>query len=98
MILYIPTSSLNFNDIFATESISPKTFYSNRSFGTRRHFLTEYNFDSNVTLLYKRMPKFQFETETMLDEFPIILEVDVDFGKYSLKKLNEDIYLSLIHI
>lgn len=38
------------------------------------------------------MPKFQFETETMLDEFPIILEVDVDFGKYSLKKLNEDIY------
>ncbi|MCM3441562.1 hypothetical protein AB3Z07_26760 (plasmid) [Metabacillus halosaccharovorans] len=92
MILYIPTSSLNFNDIFATESISPKTFYSNRSFGTRRHFLTEYNFDSNVTLLYKRMPKFQFETETMLDEFPIILEVDVDFGKYSLKKLNEDIY------
>lgn len=33
---YIPTSSLNFNNILSSESISPKAFYTARSFGYGR--------------------------------------------------------------
>lgn len=33
---YIPTTSLNFNNILSSESISPKAFYKNRSFGYGR--------------------------------------------------------------
>ena len=34
--LYIPTSTLNFNNILSSESISPKAFYAIRGFGYSR--------------------------------------------------------------
>ena len=53
MKLYIPTTSLNFNNILSTESISPKGFYASRGFGYSRWFsIPENNLDGAI-LLYE---------------------------------------------
>ena len=43
MKLFIPTCTLNFNNIFSTESISPKAHYATRGFGNRRYYSVEAN-------------------------------------------------------
>lgn len=74
MKLYFPTSSLNFNDIFATESISTKNFYTKRSFGTKRHFKTEMSFGDNCITLFSKVPYFRLceEPSSNIEEYPII--------------------------
>ena len=53
MKLYIPTTSLNFNNILSTESISPKGFYALRGYGYSRWFsIPENDFDGAI-LLYE---------------------------------------------
>ena len=49
---YIPTSSLNFNNIFSSESISPKGFYYRRNFGYSRWTSIPENPFNGVVLLY----------------------------------------------
>ncbi|MDZ4579778.1 hypothetical protein [Bacillus cereus] len=92
--LYFPTTSLNFNDMFATESISPKIFYSKRIFGTKRHFSTELAFNDAYIFLFKRIPYFQLidKRNSEFEEYPIILELEIDTKKYPLKKINDEIY------
>lgn len=74
---YIPTSSLNFNNILSSESISPKAFYSSRSFGySRWASIPENPFENSIVLydqLYElKRPKSDFE------DHPMIIEVAVD--------------------
>ena len=56
--LYIPTSSLNFNNILSSESISPCAFYPRRGFGFKRFEKVELNNLDNVILLYDKYPYF----------------------------------------
>lgn len=49
MKLYIPTCTLNFNNILATESISPAGFYNRRGFGNKRYYKVQANDFNNVT-------------------------------------------------
>ena len=52
--LFIPTSSLNFNNILSSESISPKAFYALRGYGYARWQEVEQNNLDNVILLYSQ--------------------------------------------
>jgi len=92
MKLFFPTSSLNFNDIFATESISPKSFYSERVFGTSRHFITNRVLGPNQILLFSSIPLFTLMNGDSYDEVPMVLEVDIDTTKYSVQKISDNVF------
>ena len=77
MKLYIPTCTLNFNNIFTTESISPAAFYSIRGFGNKRYFKVEANDLDNVVMLYSKYPVFSVDDGDM-ENFPMVVEIDTD--------------------
>lgn len=72
---YIPTSTLNFNNIMSSESISPAGFYSERKFGYKRFEKTEPNNLENRIVLYKKYPMFNINDED-LENYPMIIEID----------------------
>lgn len=74
---YIPTTSLNIDNILSTESISPYSFYAQRKFGPR-------NFDripgrqfDQALLLYSQLPYFEIN-DSEYEQYPIVLEFDDD--------------------
>ncbi len=72
--LYIPTSSLNFNNILSSESISPKSFYERRGFGYRRWTAIPENENENVILLYET--PFSFERPISdVEDHPMMIEI-----------------------
>jgi hypothetical protein len=73
--LYLPTSTLNFNNIFSVESISPASFYAQRNFGYRRFTIVEPNPFQNSLLLYNKYPKFSIN-DRVNDNYPMIFELD----------------------
>lgn len=95
--LYIPTSTLNFNNILSTESISPKVFYALRGFGYSRWQEVEENNIENVILLYKEPFSF-VRPETDVEDHPMLLEIATDKDYPSISEgvyyCDESIYLS----
>ena len=83
--LYIPTSTLNFNNILSSESISPKAFYERRGFGYKRWVSVKENDNVNCTLLYENFCKFVIPPSDQEDH-PMIVEIEVEeneFQKYA---------------
>lgn len=74
---YIPTSSLNFNNILSTESLSPKSFYERRGFGYSRWFPVEENSIEYLTLLYDKPHMFE-RPKSDMEDHPMLIEIDVD--------------------
>ena len=74
---YIPTSSLNFNNILSTESLSPKSFYEKRGFGYSRWFSVEENCIAHLTLLYGTPHMFN-RPESDIEDHPMLIEIDTD--------------------
>ena len=88
--IYIPTSSLNFNNIIATESISPIGFYKNRKFGYKRFYSVKPNPFKNFLLAYSEIPNFSINN-TDLDDYPMIIEIStdlLDLNKYEKEQVN----------
>lgn len=86
--IYIPMSSLNFNNIITTESISPKSFYQNRKFGYKRFYNVKPNPFENILLGYSKLPNFSIE-DIDLDNYPIVIEISVDLlpeGQYKKER------------
>ena len=77
MKLYIPTTSLNFNNILSTESISPKGFYSLRGFGYSRWFTIPENDLEGIILLYES-PAEIIRPASDLEDHPLLIEIDTD--------------------
>lgn len=72
--LYIPTTTLNFNNIMASESISPAGFYSTRGFGYKRFDKVEpNNLDRRITL-YDKYPNFDIN-DMELENYPLVIEI-----------------------
>ncbi|GEM_PF-6759619 len=98
MNLYFPTSSLNFNDIFATESISPKYIYAKRSFGTRSHFITELNPNEKFITLFTKPPYFELvdKNDSDYEQYPLLIEIKIDSLKEQTQfiKVSDDIYIT----
>ena len=74
MRLYIPTCTLNFNNILSSESISPLGFYARRGFGNKRFYPVFANDKEQVILLYSKYPRFKVE-ENDLDNHRIVFKV-----------------------
>ena len=95
--LYIPTSTLNFNNILSSESISPIAFYSLRGFGYSRWQVVEENCQENAILLYEKPFSFNRPASDMEDH-PMLVEVATDKEFPSLGEgifySDETIYLS----
>lgn len=73
--LYIPTSTLNFNNIMSSESISPASFYAIRGYGYRSiEKVCANNFDNRI-LLYEYYPIYQIE-DVERDNYPLVIEID----------------------
>ena len=77
MKLFIPTCTLNFNNIFSTESISPKAHYATRGFGNRRYYSVEANSLDLAVTLYSKYPVFQVD-DADLENYPMVIEIDTD--------------------
>ena len=75
MKLYIATTSLNFDTIMSTESISPESFYSRRGFGIQYIYDKVSLSRHNSILLFDRLPKFSISNKEM-DHRPLVIEID----------------------
>jgi hypothetical protein len=73
--LYIPTTTLNFNNIMASESISPAGFYYVRGFGYKRFDKVEPNNLDNRIILYEKFPIFNINDKE-LENYPLVVEID----------------------
>lgn len=89
MRLYIPTCTLNFNNILSSESISPIGFYARRNFGNKRFYPVYANDKEQVILLYSKYPRFKVE-ENDLENFPMVIEIESeDYKEGFFEKANE---------
>lgn len=77
MKLFIPTCTLNFNNIFSTESISPKVNYVRREFGNKRYYSVEANCLDWAITLYSKYPVFHVDSID-LENYPMVIEIDTD--------------------
>lgn len=94
---YIPTSTLNFNNILSSESISPKAFYTRRGFGYSRWTEIPENNVDNAILLYEKPFRF-VRPESDMEDHPMLIEVYADEDFPSIKNgmfyTDHTIYLS----
>lgn len=84
-ILYIPTSSLNFNSIFSSESISPHAFYANRCFGYKRNTQIAFQPLDNAILLFDRLFHFDLSNSNY-EEYPIFIGVSEELIRSAIRK------------
>lgn len=75
--LYIPTTTLNFNNILSSESISPKAFYEQRGFGYNRWSSIPENDMPNAILLYDK-PFALSRPDNGLEDHPLFIEIKAD--------------------
>ncbi|MDR1182110.1 MAG: hypothetical protein LBL13_09060 [Bacteroidales bacterium] len=92
MRFYIPTSSLNFDNILSSESIAPAVFYQKRTYGYDSFEIAGgINYRNKIVLLSK-MPKFSIR-DTERENFPMVIEVDIPetlFDSYEINKLSRE--------
>ena len=74
---YIPTSSLNFNNIFSSESISPCGFYSLRNFGYSNCVSIPENPLEGAILLYEELKSFARPISN-IEDHPMLIEIETD--------------------
>lgn len=74
---YIPTSTLNFNNILSSESISPKAFYDKRGFGYSRWATVPENPFTNAIVLYDNLCYFE-RPKSDLEDHPLLVEILLD--------------------
>ena len=91
--LYIPTSTLNFNNIMSSESISPVAFYTNRRFGYKRFEKVEPNRLDNLLLLYDKYPIFEINDKE-LENYPLVIEIDTRFISEECVQENKDVFFT----
>ena len=74
---YIPTSTLNFNNILSSESISPIAFYDKRGFGYSRWATVPENPFNNAIVLYENLSFFE-RPKSDIEDHPLLIEVLLD--------------------
>ena len=74
---YIPTTTLNFDNILSSESISPKSFYQQRNFGYKNWLTIPENGKDDAILLYDKPFKLQ-RTSSEVEDHPLFIEVNLN--------------------
>ena len=92
MKFYLVTSSLNFNNIFSTGSISPKIFYENRSFGSDIYYDLGNEVLQNAIILYRNIPRVLIDKNSDLSQYPVVFELNKKASE--LIKISDNIYIS----
>jgi hypothetical protein len=87
--LYIPTTTLNFNNILSTDSISPATVYAARRFGYNKFEAVPPNPFQSILLLYSRYPVFSV-MDADRDNFPLVIRIRAD-RLFDVNHANRDI-------
>lgn len=85
---YIPTSTLNFNNILSSESISPKAFYEKRNFGYSRWTVIPENNLENAITLYDSLCYFE-RPQSDLEDHALLVEVELE--ENDVKPLREGV-------
>lgn len=81
---YIPISTLNFNNILSSESISPAAFYSLRTFGIKRWTSVDENSIDTIILLYEEPKRFSRD-DSEQEDHPMLIAIQTEehFPNYS---------------
>lgn len=87
---YIPTTTLNFNNILSSESISPSIFFQKRGFGYSRWFDIPENQLANSILLYNSLSYLK-RNDSELEDHPMIIEINSD---ETFREIGEGIYVT----
>lgn len=85
--IYIPTTTLNFNNIFSTESISPASFYNSRNYGYKRFEKVEPNLLDDYIIAFDKFPIFETDSEE-LDHYPLVIEIDTSLIKGNFSEVS----------
>jgi len=89
MKFYIPTSSLNFDNILSSESIAPEIFYQKRNYGYKSFVSVDgINYRDKIILITK-IPKFPIIDNDRMN-YPMVIEVNIPetlFNSYGIKML-----------
>lgn len=97
MKLYIPTCTLNFNNIFSSESISPLSFYQKRGFGNKRFYPAPANNFENVIMLYSKYPRYTMDSSD-IENYPMVIEIETsdyqnDYFSKVLEKEGVEVFI-----
>lgn len=87
---YIPTTTLNFNNILSSESISPYIFFQKRGFGYSRWFVIPENEQSNCIVLYDSLSYLE-RGDSELEDHPMIIEINTN---EIFREVEKGIYIS----
>ena len=91
---YIPTTTLNFNNILSSESVSPRAFYQARSFGYGRWSTIPENPFDNSIVLYDELCSFSRPVSD-IEDHPLLIEIALDESvEASLIRIDEHSFLS----
>ena len=74
---YIPTTTLNIDNILSTESISPQASYAKRKFKPNYFEGIPFVGNDDVILLFSKAPSFSLN-EDEIEQYPIVLEFEDD--------------------
>ena len=88
MKLYIPTTTLNIDNILSTECIAPLAFYKEREYGYNQFYKIDCMPYLNVQLVFSKVPHFEtndFEHHS----FPLVLEVTVSDNSNQFKQIED---------
>ena len=91
--LYIPTTTLNFNNLMSSESISPASFYLRRGFGYKRFERVGPNNLDNRIILFKDFTIFEIH-DNELENYPLVIEIDSRHVPEDVIKENNGIYFA----
>jgi len=75
---FIPTSSINYNNILSSESISPPSFYEKRGYGFKRFEKVTPSPLNHSFLAYSKIPRFSLKNSER-EEFPLFIAVPKAF-------------------
>jgi len=87
--LYLPINSQNFNSVFASESISPCSFYKKRGFGITR-FKNLFPEINDYLVLFNQPPEISLESS---DEVAYVLIFQINIDESCLKQISEEIWI-----
>lgn len=82
---YIPTTTLNFNNILSSESISPSIFFQKRGFGYSRWFKIPENEQNNSIILYDSLSRVE-RGDSDLEDHPMIIEINTSELFHEIEK------------
>lgn len=97
MKLYIPTCSLNLNNIMSSDSISPAGLYQHRKYGNKRYFPVEACPNDDAVFLYTKIPVYKVNGRDM-ENYRVVIEIDSMGIENQLQKIDSfhgvDVYVS----